>query len=98
MIRRKFLGLMTVAGAGGLVTLAHAGEKRTVQYHIEGFTCITCAVGLEVLLQNERGVVWAKASYPDRTAKIVFHADLVSEEKLEAFITDAGFTAQREQA
>jgi Cu+-exporting ATPase len=98
MIRRKFLGLMTIAGAGSLATLAHAGEKKTVKYHIDGFTCITCAVGLEALLQKERGVVWAEASYSDHTAKIVFHPDLVSEQKLEAFITSTGFTARREQA
>jgi copper chaperone CopZ len=98
MIRRKFIGLMTLAGAGSMVALetVEAAEQKTVAYRISGFTCITCAVGLETLLQKERGVVWAKASYPNNTATITYHPKLTSESSLVEFIESAGFKAHKE--
>ena len=65
MIRRKFLGLMTLAGASGVATLSAAksiGRKETVLYKVQGFTCITCATGLETLLGREKGVLAVKAT------------------------------------
>lgn len=98
MIRRKFIGLMTLASAGSM--LAHetveAAEQKTVTYRISGFTCVTCAVGLETLLQKERGVVWAKTSYPNNTATITYHLKLTSESSLVEFIESAGFKAEKE--
>lgn len=98
MIRRKFIGLMTLAGAGSMVALEtiEAAEKKTVTYRISGFTCITCAVGLETLLQKEKGVVWANASYPNNTATITYHPKLTSESSLVEFIESAGFKAHNE--
>ena len=98
MIRRKFIGLMTLAGAGSMVALetVDAAGKKTVTYRISGFTCITCAVGLETLLQKERGVVWAKASYPNNTTTITYHPKLTSESSLVGFIESAGFKAHKE--
>jgi copper chaperone CopZ len=98
MIRRKFIGLMTLASAGSMIALetVEAAEQKTVSYRISGFTCITCAVGLETLLQKERGVVWAKASYPNNTATITYHAKLTSETSLEKFIESTGFKAHKE--
>ena|ERR1700729_1069912 len=98
MIRRKFIGLMTLAGAGSMVALetVDAAGKKTVTYRISGFTCITCAVGLETLLQKERGVVWVKASYPNKTATITYHPKLTSESSLVGFIESAGFKAHKE--
>ena len=51
MIRRRFLGL-TLAGVGGVVAMEgmDLAEQKTVTFRISGFTCITCAVGLETLL------------------------------------------------
>ena len=98
MIRRKFIGLVTLASAGIMVALetVDAAEKKTVTYRISGFTCITCAVGLETLLQKERGVVWAKASYPNSTATIMYHPKLTSESSLLEFIESTGFKAHKE--
>jgi copper chaperone len=97
MLRRKFIRLMTVAGAGGVAALGtlEAGDTRTVTYHIKGFTCITCAVGLETLLRQQKGVVWAKASYPDASATIRFQPASVTEDQLKAYIAEMGFTAER---
>jgi hypothetical protein len=59
MIRRKFIGLITLVSAGSMAALetVAGAEQKTVTYRISGFTCVTCAVGLETLLQKERGVV-----------------------------------------
>jgi hypothetical protein len=61
MNRRKFL-CSVVAGAAGAtagIVLAKTGlgkhaagskESRVVTYAVKGFTCVTCATGLEVML------------------------------------------------
>src|ERR1700757_1138833 len=96
MLRRRFIQLMTVAGAGGLATLGvvEASDTKTVRFKVEGFTCITCAVGLETLLCQQKGVVWAKASYPDASATIKYQSAIITEDQLKAFISGLGFTAK----
>jgi copper chaperone CopZ len=94
MIRRRFLHLATLAGAGGLASLGlEAAERKTVVYQVKGFTCITCAVGLDALLQRQTGVVRSTSSYPEGTVKIEFHPHLVTEDSLKAFIAEMGFKA-----
>ena len=97
MIRRRFIQLVTL-GTGSLVTIGaiKATEKNTVTYRISGFTCITCAVGLEVMLRQEKGVAWAKASYPDANVMITFHPSEVTEESLKTYIANMGFKAEQE--
>jgi copper chaperone len=96
MIRRKFLGLITLAGASSLATLkaANALEKKTATYKISGFTCITCAVGLETLLQREKGIIAARASYPDAIASVTYHPKSISEPYIVEAIEGMGFHAQ----
>jgi copper chaperone CopZ len=98
MIRRRFLGLATLAGVGGLVTMEgmDIAEQKTVTFRIAGFTCITCAVGLETLLQKEKGVVRVTASYPANAATITYHPRLTSESSLVEFIETTGFKATKE--
>lgn len=106
MIRRRFLKLATLTGATGLASFGalDAIEKKneaatshlptkTVDWHVAGFTCVTCAVGLETMLRQQKGVVSVVASYPQAHATIQFHPDLVTEAALRSFITDLGFTA-----
>ena len=55
MFRRKFIQMMTLAGAGCVAALsAVAAEKKTVTYHVKGFYCVTCAVGVDALLERQR--------------------------------------------
>jgi copper chaperone len=98
MLRRRFIQFMTVVGAGGLATLGtlEASDTKTVTYKVKGFTCITCAVGLETLLRQQKGVVWAKASYPDASATVKYQSATNTEDQLKAFIADMGFTAELE--
>ena len=96
MLRRRFIQFMTVAGAGGLAALEtlEASDTKIVTYKVKGFTCITCAVGLETLLRQQKGVVWAKASYPEASATVKYQPTAVTEEQLKGFIAEMGFTAE----
>jgi len=98
MLRRRFIQLMGVAGAGSIATIAalDASDARTVTYNVKGFTCVTCAVGLETLLRQQKGVVWVKASYPDASATIRYQPATITEDHLKAFIAEMGFTAEPE--
>jgi copper chaperone CopZ len=111
MRRRRFLTLATLTGATGLASLVtlDAMEKKTesavahlptntVNWHVSGFTCITCAVGLETMLRQQKGVVSAAASYPQAHVTIQFHPDLVTANSLRSFISELGFTASDESA
>ena len=55
---------------------------------------VTCAVGLEVMLRQEKGVAWAKASYPDASVVIKYHPGEISEDSLKNYISSMGFKAQ----
>jgi copper chaperone CopZ len=97
MQRRRFVQLMTLAG-GTLATLEAAkhvtGETKTAMWRVRGFTCVTCAVGLETMLQKQKGVRSAKATYPDAEVTIHYDPAAVSEEDLRGFIRELGFTAE----
>ena len=108
MIRRKFLqiaaltGATTVASLGGLEALEKhrtegkpdASDTESVAWHVKGFTCITCAVGLETMLRQQKGVVSAHASYPSASVTIRFHPRMVSKTALRSYISELGFTAE----
>jgi anaerobic selenocysteine-containing dehydrogenase len=107
MIRRQFIKLATLTGATGLASFgaleavhedptATAGAKQvqTVTWHVRGFTCVTCAVGLETLLRREKGVVAANATYPQGMVTIQYHPDLVNQNALRSTIAELGFTAE----
>jgi copper chaperone CopZ len=97
MFRRAFIQRITAASAVGIAgaVSTHAAEKQTVTYHIKGFTCVTCAVGLEVMLREQKGVRRAKASYPDATVVIGYDPELTTEALLVDFIADKGFKAEK---
>lgn len=98
MIRRKFLGLITMAGATGVAALTKAansqGQHQTVSYQVKGFTCVTCATGLETLLGREKGVFAVKASYPSGATTVSFDPRATSEAAIRAAIEAMGFNAQ----
>jgi copper chaperone len=98
MQRRRFVQMVTLASAGTLAAaeLTHAIETMTVSYRVKGFTCVTCAVGLETMLGRQRGVQWVKATYPEAQVTIRFDPSKVTEAALRGFISDLGFTAEAE--
>jgi hypothetical protein len=103
MDRRKFLSRLIVGAAGATtgIGLAKAGlghakaiskESRVVDYKVQGFTCITCATGLEVMLLQQKGVTQANASYPEARVVIGFDEELTSEDTVRQFISSCGFS------
>jgi copper chaperone CopZ len=90
---------ITLAGAGGVASIGakEAREIRTVVYRVRGFSCVTCAVGLEAMLRQQKGIARAKASYTEARAIIEFDPKLVTDNWLKAFIADLGFTVEEDK-
>jgi copper chaperone CopZ len=91
MDRRRFLCRVTASAAGGTAFSAQA-ETRSVKYAVKGFTCITCAVGLEVMLRGLNGIASAKATYPENQVVISYDAHVIAEDKIKEFIRVCGFS------
>jgi Cu+-exporting ATPase len=92
MFRRSFmtrLAMGSAAAAGGV----NASDSKTVTYKITGFSCVTCAVGLDTMLQQQDGVIRSQSSYPETTSKIEFKPSVTNEKTLKKFISEMGFTA-----
>jgi Cu+-exporting ATPase len=94
MFRRRFLQLMTFAGANSLASIeALATEPtRTATYHVKGFNCITCATGLDTMLCRQKGIASSKSTYPAGVVMVRFNPDLIAERQIVACITELGFT------
>ena len=96
MIRRQFIQLAALAGVSGLAAIgaAETGEMRTVTYRVKGFSCITCAVGLDTMLTQHKGIVRSKSTYPEGIVIVDFHPSLITEGVIKSFISDMGFTVE----
>jgi copper chaperone CopZ len=95
MIRRQFLQLLTAAGAGGLAPLkAFAAARKTLTYRVKGFTCITCATGLDTLLGQQKGIVSSKSTYPEGQVTVVYDPGATSPESIRGFIAELGFRVE----
>lgn len=103
MDRRNFLYSVAAGVAGTTTAIALTGtsfnadsrvarENQSIAYQVKGFTCITCAVGLETMLLQQKGVSRATASYPEAKVTISFDQNLTSEESLREFIVACGFS------
>jgi copper chaperone CopZ len=99
MDRRRFLYRVMTGATAIAVTEASptgaraAGETQCVAYQVKGFSCVTCAVGLETMLLQQKGVTRASASYSDARVVIGFDRNLTSDKELRKFIADCGFSA-----
>jgi copper chaperone CopZ len=94
MFRRRFLQMATMASVGGLAPLEGmaAGVGKTETFHVKGFSCITCATGLDTLLGREKGIHSSKSTYPEGKVTVRFDPENTSEQTIAKFITDLGFT------
>lgn len=97
MVRRDFIQKIAAAGTGtAAAAAAKPAPAARVVYMVKGFTCITCAVGLEVVLRGIKGISEAKATYPEGKVTVGYDPALQSEEKIRAFIDKAtGFQVSR---
>lgn len=97
MFRRAFIQQLTLGVTTSIaaVRAAEAIENKTaVTYKISGFSCPTCAVGLEVMLRQQDGIVLAKASYGDANVSIAYDPSLINEQAIRTFIASTGFTIE----
>jgi Cu+-exporting ATPase len=93
MFRRRFLQFLAISGAGALAFEAKGGgTANTVVYMVQGFSCITCAVGLDTLLSKQKGVLASKSTYPEGKVTVRFDPDVIEEKSIEGFIAGMGFT------
>jgi copper chaperone len=96
MLRRKFFQVMTIATTGALTPLeaipATVTPKKIVTYHVRGFSCITCATGLDTMLAKEKGIASSSSTYPEGVSTIGFDPDQISEAQIKDFISSLGFT------
>src|SRR5579859_2698282 len=108
MIRRKFLQLVALSGAGALAPLgaiagtavaANANTKaKTAVFLVKGFSCITCAVGLDTMFSRTAGILSSHSTYPEGKVTVRFDPGSITEAAVRAVITDAGFTIGSEHS
>ena len=99
MFRRRFLRLVTLAGVGSLAPLEAmaAAESKTMTYFVKGFSCITCATGLDTMLSQQKGIASSKSTYPEGKVTVRFDPSQITEQAILSFITDLGFAVVGEQ-
>ena len=95
MFRRQFIQFIALSSVGALKpveAIAAAGLRTTLVMHVKGFTCPTCAVGLDTLLSKERGIISSHSTYPEGKVTVVIDPKESSEDAVMKLIRDMGFT------
>jgi copper chaperone CopZ len=95
MIRRQFIQLVALSGALAPLDAMGAGLRTTLVLQVKGFTCITCAAGLDTLLGRERGIVSSHSTYPEGKVTVVYDPKLCTEGSVRSLIAEMGFTVER---
>lgn len=98
MFRRNFFKIVTMATTGGIAPLemmsAGASAKKIVTYQVHGFSCVTCATGLDTMLRQENGIASSVSTYPQGVATIGFDPEQTNEKTIQEFIASLGFTVE----
>jgi copper chaperone CopZ len=95
MFRRQFMQFVALSSLGALnpvESIAASGPHTTLTLEVKGFTCITCAAGLDTLLGKEKGILSSHSTYPEGKVTVVFDPKESSEETIRRFIATMGFT------
>jgi copper chaperone CopZ len=97
MIRRNFLRLMTLASVSGLASIESlaAEPTQTMTYQVKGFSCVTCATGLDAMLGRQRGIKSSKSTYPAGVVTVCFNPDQITEQRIIGFVEELGFSVTR---
>jgi Cu+-exporting ATPase len=82
-----------MASVGGLAPLEGlaAGASKTVTYMVKGFSCITCATGLDTMLNRQKGINSSKSAYPEGKVTVGFDPRQTNEQAIVTFINSLGF-------
>ena len=96
MIRRKFLQLVALSGAGAITSLDTLAStpRQTLVLSVKGFTCITCATGLDTLLGKEKGILSSHSTYPEGKVTVEYNPEASSEQAIREFIVELGFKVE----
>ena len=94
MIRRTFLQILTLAGAGSLTTGCTEAKAQTITCKIKGFSCVTCAAGLDVMLRRNKGILRSHSTYPEAITTIEYEPGIIDTAKIQSLIAEMGFTAE----
>jgi copper chaperone CopZ len=96
MFRRRFLQFMPLATALGLSPLKAVAKAKTevVTYRVKGFSCVTCATGLDTMLSQQKGIASSKSTYPEGIAKVAFDPEEISKQQIASFIAELGFRVE----
>lgn len=92
--RRRFLQNVGLTSTAALLAKAKATKTRMLAWHVTGFTCVTCAVGLETLLKRAPGVLQVSAKYPEGAVRIEYDPEKVGEQAIERAIAEMGFRVE----
>ena len=99
MRRRSFI--QTLAGSGAGVALLKLGtpqktlaENVSVAWTVKGFTCVTCAVGLQTILEKHDGISRVKAEYPSGKVEVGFDSNVIELREIKRLIEGTGFTVK----
>ena len=99
MIRRQFIKLVALSSAVAAPLEALAGtDHTTMVYLVKGFSCVTCAVGLDTLLGKEKGVLSSQSTYPEGKVTVSFNPNACSDEHIRNCIAEMGFTLASSRA
>jgi Cu+-exporting ATPase len=88
----ELVALSSVGALNPAESIAAAGPQTTLVLQVKGFTCITCAVGLDTILGRERGIVSSRSTYPEGRVTVVFDPKESSEDAIRGFIAEMGFS------
>ena len=76
---------------------AAGANAKTALFQVKGFSCPTCAVGLDTMFSRTKGIVSSHSTYPEGKVSVQFDPAAINESSVRAVITDAGFTIAAEQ-
>src|ERR1035438_9757006 len=63
---------------------------------VSGFSCITCATGLDAMLRQQKGITSSASTYPQGIATIGFDPEQITEKAITAYIASLGFIVEDE--
>ncbi len=64
---------------------------KKITLSVDGMTCAACSSGLEKYLKKQKGVMDAVVNLVMSTASIVYDENIITKEKIEEFVKEAGF-------
>jgi Cu+-exporting ATPase len=90
-------GASALASLEGVAAAAASTAAKTAVFQVKGFSCPTCAVGLDTMFTRTKGIVSSHSTYPEGKVSVQFDQGTIELAKVRAVITDAGFTIVGEQ-